>query len=107
MQQPSGGAATLNFPDRRREDLGPPAGTVGRRASDALKMQCPFCGASESIVRRSRGAIVADEVRRTRRCANCGEDFPTTEQVDRAALEQRLAERERARKPDDELDRAA
>lgn len=85
--------------DRRQRAQGPPVGvddrrrtTVsGRRATDALKMACPYCGASESAVVRSRGAIVADQVGRRRECADCGERWPTYERVDREALARELA----------------
>jgi 5-methylcytosine-specific restriction endonuclease McrA len=58
----------------------------GRYASDALKMGCPFCGASESAVVNSRGLITGDKIRRRRECASCGEVFPTAERLDRVAL---------------------
>jgi len=61
-----------------------------RRATDALKMACPFCGASSSAVVRSRGAIANDVVRRRRECADCGQRFPTSEVVDHAALAREL-----------------
>jgi len=89
--------------DRRQETLGPPSGgerriTVsGRRATDAMKMACPFCGGSESAVVRSRGAIAADLVRRRRECADCGGRFPTTEAVDLDTLNREQAERQRGR----------
>lgn len=86
--------------DRRRQDLGPPRGQrerrvtpSGRRASDALKMACPHCGASVSAVVRSRGGVVADKVGRRRECAECGRRFPTSERVDRELLERELEER--------------
>ena len=91
--------------DRRQRNIGPPAGVEerrrderrhitksGRRATDALKMACPFCGASESAVVRSRGAIVESKIRRRRECASCGERFPTFEKVDYECLERELAQ---------------
>jgi len=48
-------------------------------------MACPFCGASESGVVRSRGALILDQVHRRRQCV-CTERFPTFEQVDWAAF---------------------
>lgn len=65
----------------------------GRNASDALKMGCPFCGASESCVVRSRGLITGDKIRRRRECASCGEIFPTAERLDRATLVHEREER--------------
>lgn len=81
--------------DRRRRDVGPPGverrrGAPGRRATDALKMSCPFCGASESHVVRSHGSVTTDRVRRRRQCAECGRRFPTSERVDRELLEVEL-----------------
>jgi DNA-directed RNA polymerase subunit M/transcription elongation factor TFIIS len=80
--------------DRRRVDQGPPDGVerrqATRRATDALKMACPFCGASESAVVRSRGALAVDQIVRRRECAQCGKRFPTFERVDKAALMREL-----------------
>ena len=94
---PIAGAQVVFF-DRRRRSLGAPSGLVERRtvlqqhrATDALKMACPFCGVSESAVRRSKGAIAVDAIRRRRQCAGCGGRFPTSETVDREALERELA----------------
>lgn len=84
------------FAERRRRDVGP-RGTRerrvsprGRRASDAMKMKCPFCAESASAVVRSRGGIVEDKVGRRRECAGCGERFPTKETLDEEALEREL-----------------
>jgi hypothetical protein len=84
--------------DRRQRHDGPPLGVVerrngGRRASDAIKMSCPFCGASESSVVKSRGGIAIDQVRRRRECVECGERFPTFERVDHELLQRELAAR--------------
>lgn len=68
-----------------------------RRATDAIKMACPFCGASESAVVRSRGAINEDVIRRRRECAECRRRFPTTELVDKETLARELAADERQR----------
>lgn len=82
--------------DRRRVDRGRPDGgpdrrrSPGRRATDGLKMACPFCGACVSLVARSRGGIETDAVRRRRQCAACGKRFPTWERVDRESLELEL-----------------
>jgi 5-methylcytosine-specific restriction endonuclease McrA len=81
--------------DRRQRYDGPPAGMADRRvgprrATDAIKMACPFCGASESTVVKSRGLIASDAVRRRRECATCGERFPTSEGVDREQLDREL-----------------
>lgn len=90
-------APPVSRPDRRTRNLGPPKGherrtaAAGRRATDALKMACPFCGGSESSVVRSRGAITDDKVRRRRECAECAKRFPTSERVDQALLDQELA----------------
>jgi DNA-directed RNA polymerase subunit M/transcription elongation factor TFIIS len=69
----------------------------GRRATDAIKMACPFCGSSESAVVRSRGAINEDVIRRRRECVGCGKRFPTIEAVDMATLARELASDERQR----------
>lgn len=69
----------------------------GRRATDAMKMSCPYCGASESAVVRSRGAVNADLVRRRRECADCGRRFPTFEAVDQETLQRELAIEQRQR----------
>lgn len=69
----------------------------GRRATDAIKMACPFCGASESAVVRSRGSLNEDVIRRRRECVSCGKRFPTLEAVDMATLERDLAIDERQR----------
>ena len=61
-----------------------------RRASDALKMSCPYCGSSQSSVVRVRGLIENDAIRRRRECAKCGNRFPTTETVDHECLEREL-----------------
>jgi 5-methylcytosine-specific restriction endonuclease McrA len=85
--------------DRRRHNLGAPDGverrdvTRVRRATDALKMACPFCGASESSVVKSRGSIATDQIRRRRECGECGERFPTYERIDHELLNQELAQR--------------
>ena len=91
LENPS--ASDRRIDDRRVEDVGPPAGVSerrrtksGRRATDAMKMGCPFCADSESAVVRSRGAITEDKVRRRRECAGCGRRFPTMELVDWDAL---------------------
>jgi hypothetical protein len=88
-----GGHARVT-PERRNRDIGPPNGVerrvAARRATDAIKMGCPFCGTSESSVARSWGAIQADQVRRRRECANpaCIDEagkrrrYPTFERVD-------------------------
>lgn len=84
--------------DRRHApQLGPPSGQEERRgrprrATDALKMSCPFCGSSESAVVRSRGTVTVDQVRRRRQCAECGRRFPTSETVDVASLQRELGE---------------
>jgi transcriptional regulator NrdR family protein len=65
----------------------------GRRATDALKLSCPFCGCSESAVVRSRGLVATDGVRRRRECVDCGSRFSTLEQVDRLSLVQELEQR--------------
>lgn len=75
---------------RRREDTGPPAGVEerrapvpGRRRSDVLKPQCPFCGSCESVVYRSVGQYVRDDrYRRRRRCLRCFRTWPTIEHLD-------------------------
>jgi len=97
MKDPRSGA------DRRQVTVAVPAGfdrrrtaTSGRRATDALKMSCPFCGASENGVVRSRGAINEDLIRRTRECADCHKRFPTFEAVDQETLARDLAADERA-----------
>lgn len=91
--------------DRRHLEIGVPpelerrttVTTSGRRATDAIKMACPYCGASESAVVRSRGAVNADLIRRRRCCVDCGEQFPTFEAVDQDTLARELAERDRVR----------
>jgi hypothetical protein len=95
MDTPSMGAADARTDfDRRQRNVGPPNGVErrrgDRRATDALKMSCPFCGSSESGVVRSWGAIQDDKVRRRRQCANpsCVDAagrprrYPTSERVD-------------------------
>ena len=88
-----------NTDDRRQVTVAVPAEldrrVVTRRATDAIKMACPFCGASESAVVRSRGAINDDIVRRRRECAECGKRFPTFEAVDQETLARELAAEER------------
>jgi hypothetical protein len=86
------------FVERRKRDIGPPRGQrerrrtpSGRRASDAMKMQCPFCSESASAVVRSRGGIVEDKVTRRRECAGCGNRFPTYERLDEEQLERELS----------------
>lgn len=74
-------------PGRRERRLTP----HGRRASDALKMTCPFCGACASAVVRSEGRITTDRVRRRRECVSCGERFPSSEKVDWDLLRAELA----------------
>lgn len=91
--------------DRRHVEIAVPSDldrrhsvtSSGRRATDAIKMGCPYCGASESAVVRSRGAVNADLIRRRRECAECGERFPTFEAVDQDTLARELAERDRVR----------
>lgn len=85
------------LPDRRQSQQGsaPPAGQPERRlrprrVSDALKMSCPYCGASESGVVRSRGTVIVDQVRRRRECGSCGNRFPTSEMLDEQALRTEL-----------------
>jgi hypothetical protein len=53
-----------------------------RRASDAKKPPCPWCGGCTSSVYRSKGVLTSDRYRRRRQCADCGEDFPTAEELD-------------------------
>jgi len=71
--------------ERRVQALGRPAGErrkLRRRASDAKKPPCPFCGSCTSSVYRSKGLITSDKYRRRRQCADCREDFPTKEELD-------------------------
>jgi hypothetical protein len=63
-----------------------------RRATDALKLTCPHCGACDSAVVRSRGGIERDQIRRRRECRDCRRRFSTVERVDRA---RELLERDR------------
>ena len=92
----------LNF-DRRRRDVGPPAGLDDRRkyttksgltASDARKMECPFCLHEQSAVVRGHGLIAESAVHRRRECASCGRRFPTKERVDFECLERELTPEE-------------
>lgn len=55
-------------------------------------MSCPFCGASESLILRSRGLVTDDRVGRRRQCAECGRRFPTSERLNREVLERELAD---------------
>jgi hypothetical protein len=96
----------LRRADRRQVDVAVPTNldrrarhntSSGRRATDAIKMACPFCGASESAVVRSHGAVSEDLIRRRRECASCGQRFPTFEAVDMATLARELAKTERQR----------
>jgi len=48
---------------------------------------CPHCGSTATQVRKTRGLIKTDAIRRTRECASCGNRFPTSETVSAAALE--------------------
>lgn len=66
-----------------------------RRATDAIKMTCPFCGGCESAVVRTGGALDADEVSRWRRCTDCQYRFPTSETVDLSKLRRELVTRAR------------
>ncbi len=65
---------------------------AGLRATDGLKMGCPFCGEPTSAVVWSHGTSQADQVRRRRECAECARRFPTSERIDYEALERELVE---------------
>ena len=88
------------FAERRQRNQGPPRGVrerrvcpSGRRAYDAIKMACPFCGDSASAIVRTRGGVRDDKVGRRRECAHCGGRFPTAERVDEVLLIRELEER--------------
>lgn len=96
----SSGADRRALPDRRRPtrvlSTKKPAeterrSTGGRRATDATKVGCPFCGSTQSTVVRSRGLVIDDQVARRRQCAECQETFPTAERVDYDTLGRELA----------------
>ena len=86
----------------RVRNIGPPIGIPERRRPRAfkagLKMACPYCGASESSIVRSRGAIEDDKVTRRRQCGNpaCTDGngnrrrFTTSERVDYERFELEL-----------------
>jgi hypothetical protein len=89
--------------DRRRRDIGPPSGVEDRRtsttrsgftASDARKMECPFCRHEQSAVVRGHGLIQEAAVHRRRECARCGRRFPTKERVDYECLAKELTPEE-------------
>lgn len=65
----------------------------GRRATDGLKMECPFCRDVASAVVSSYGATDGHKVRRRRECVGCGDRFPTSEQVDWTLLARELEAR--------------
>ncbi len=65
---------------------------AGLRATDGLKMGCPFCGDATSAVIWSHGVPAADQVRRRRECAECARRFPTSERIDYESLERELVE---------------
>lgn len=91
-QDPSGSGRHTRRGDRRVRHVGAPGGLErrgghGRRATDALKMACPFCGNSESRVTKTNGRPTDDKVYRRRECAECRRRFSTSERVDREQLE--------------------
>lgn len=96
-QTPSGGGDRRSRTDRRKPVLAchqPVAerrASGGRRASDATKVSCPFCGDTQSSVVRSRGLVIDDQVARRRQCAGCKKTFPTAERVDYDTLGRELA----------------
>jgi transcriptional regulator NrdR family protein len=57
------------------------------------KPTCPWCGSQTSHVYRSKGAVRGDAYRRRRRCADCGDTWPTLEGLDRVRFARELAER--------------
>jgi hypothetical protein len=77
-------------PRRRRERRVTPR---GRRASDSIKLECPFCHESASAVLSSRGGVVESKVQRRRECVGCGERYPTKETLDQEGLERELAQK--------------
>jgi len=88
--------------ERRRVDVGPPAGVNDRRVDErratpyrpGLKMECANCGGSDSVVTNSRPTSTKEAIRRRRECVSCGTRFTTYERND-GALEQRIDELER------------
>jgi transcriptional regulator NrdR family protein len=59
------------------------------RATDVLKVTCPYCGASCSSVYASIPVAPSSRVdgyRRRRQCADCRETWPTIETTDFEAL---------------------
>ena len=81
-----------------RDVTAPPATSVGqvvrrRRASDALKPSCPYCGCAASAVYDSRGDVDRNVYLRRRECAECGRDWPTVEDLDRERFARELQAR--------------
>lgn len=64
-----------------------------RRATDAKKPPCPWCGGCTSSVYRSKGVITSERYRRRRQCADCGGDWPTVEGLDTELFARELAAR--------------
>lgn len=72
------------------------------RATDVLKVTCPYCGASCSSVYASQPVAASSRVdgyRRRRQCAECRETWPTIETTDFEALARDL--RAKGRKLED------
>jgi hypothetical protein len=66
-------------------------GALRRRATEVKKPPCPWCGGKTSSVYRSKGVLTKDGYRRRRQCADCGRDWPTVEELDRALFARELA----------------
>lgn len=62
-----------------------------RRATEAKKPPCPFCGGETSSVYRSKGVLTKAGYRRRRQCAECGKDWPTIEVTDLELFARQLA----------------
>ncbi len=72
----------------------PPAGTVRplrRRASEALKPPCPWCGSPMSSVYDSCGDKWKEVYHRRRQCGECLRDWPTIEGLNREKFAKELA----------------
>jgi len=82
-------AAERRVADRRQVIDPRPADTerrqTERRSPGAgLKMECPECGCSDSLVTNSRPTTTKSAIRRRRQCAECGHRFTTYERIEAA-----------------------
>jgi hypothetical protein len=64
-----------------------------RRATEAPKPPCPWCGSNVSSVYRSKGLLIREWYRRRRQCADCRQDWPTLERLDVDLFVRELAAR--------------